>query len=132
METTVKDFHTTINNATHAQIFESISTTRVGTEVQVEYNKIPSQKNLTDIVDKMYADVEKLSVKELINGDVLPILKNNIKKIKGDYKSETYYTTAECRNPSGYLLFTNGEGGYKSVNIGNVISFTINGVKYVR
>jgi len=132
METTVKDFHTTINNATQAQIFNAVLKNPVGTQVDVEYNKIPSQKNLSDIVDTMYSDVEKLSVKELINGDVLPILRSNIKKIKGDYKSETYYTTEEFRNSSGYLLFTNDEGGYKSVDIRNVISLTVNGVKYVR
>jgi len=80
----------------------------------------------------MYADVEELSVKDLALGKALPILKSNINKIKGDYKKETYFTTEDFRNSSGYLLFTNDEGGYKSVDIRNVISLTVNGVKYVR
>lgn len=132
METTKKDFHTTILNATQASIFKAIADSDVGSESIVEYTKIPSQKNINDIVNKMYADVEELSVKDLALGKALPILKSNINKIKGDYKKETYFTTEDFRNSSGYLLFTNDEGGYKSVDIRNVISLTVNGVKYVR
>lgn len=131
-EETLMSPHTEQHNATQQEIFEMLALASTEEYVHIEYHKIPSRRDLNKIVDGMYRDIKSMPVEDLVSNKLLKRLSTGIKEIRGERKSEFYRPSEDFRNSSGYLLFIAEDGSYKSVDIRNIISITINGTKLIR
>ena len=123
-------------NSTYKEIMNALNETSHGQAVQVEYHTVRNFtldgeiKNLSD-------QIKNMSVTDIYNGDSLyekikDFFTNNI---HGKYKNETYYVRKQNEevemNDASFILF-DSEKGIRSVYVRNIISITINGVKYSR
>ena len=93
--------------------------------------------NVDNEIKKLASLIKDMTVNDIYEGDKL---ENNIHKfytnnIHGEYKNEIYRVRKQNDhveyNNASFILF-DGEDSIKSVYVRNIISFTIDGIKYTR
>tara|TARA_R110000824_G_scaffold42575_1_gene125247 strand:- start:126 stop:506 length:381 start_codon:yes stop_codon:yes gene_type:complete len=120
------------SNVTQREIFEALEGVSTEEYIYIEYYKIPSRKDLNKTSKKMLKEITSMSIEDFMLGKAENVINKAIKTISGERKEEFYRRTNEFRNASGYLLFQDKTDGFKSVDIRNIISITINGVRLDR
>lgn len=121
---------------TYKELMNILNSQEAGKEVNIEYNTVRNF-NLNDEIDNLVDKIQSMSVKDIFSGDEL---KTNVKEffnnnIHGEKKNETYRIRKDNShvefNDAGFMLF-DSENGIRSVYVRNIISITIDGIKYTR
>ena len=121
---------------TYKELMTLLNAQVVGKEVAVEYNTVRNF-NLDEEIKNLASDIKDMSVSDIYEGAHLEnkietFFKNNI---HGERKNENYNIRKDNShvefNDAGFMLFDSAEG-IRSVYVRNIISVTIDGVKYSR
>lgn len=120
----------------YATLMTELNNCQHGDEVQVEYNTVRNF-NLNDEITILADTIRNMSVNDIyeennVEEKIADFFKNNI---HGEYKNEVYKIRKKNdfveTNDAGFILF-DSDNGIKSVYVRNIISVTIDNVKYVR
>lgn len=124
------------SQVTYKELMKVLNSQEAGKEVQIEYNTVRNF-NLEDEIKRLASDIKDMTVSDIYEGDTL---ENQIRtffnnNIHGERKNETYRirkddSHVEYSN-AGFILF-DGDDSVKSVWVRNIISVTIDGIKYIR
>jgi len=128
---TLDNNHTTVYNATHQALFDTVENLRPSEFIKIEYNKIPNRGSESTQIKQAMEDLMKLSLNDIDAGQ--GIIKNVLRKHRGENKVEYYKRGNDFRNASGYLLLQDENDNWKSVDIRNTVSITsMDGIKLTR
>ena len=128
---TLDNNHTTVYNATHKALFDTVENLKQNEFIKIEYNKIPNRDSESTQIKEAMEDLMKLSLNDIETGK--DIIRDVLNKHRGDDKVEYYKRGDNFRNESGYLLLQDENDNWKSVDIRNTVSITsMDGIKLTR